>query len=131
VRRVLVLLLIPSLIATSGLASLLHTHAYDDHDHPEHHHGLSAHGHDAARSHPDDGTAHLEGCAAGKHILSFAFICAAPPQVHVIVAELAVPATAVPEIRLERTTRHADVRVHGPPTQTQSSPRAPPLIAHA
>jgi hypothetical protein len=127
---VLALLLIPALTATSGLVSLLHTHAYPDHDHPEHHHGLSAHEHHAAASHSDD-VAHLEGCDPGKHTVSYAFVCAAPPQVHAADAELTLPATPSVEVQIERTVRHTDIRVHGPPPRTQSSPRAPPLIAHA
>jgi len=131
VRRVLALLLILSLTATSGLASWLHTHAYGDHDHSEHHHGLSAHAHQAARSQPDGGAAQLEGCDPGQHVLSFAFISAAPPQVHLVDTELMLPAAPVPEVRLERTTRHRDVRVHSPPALAQAPPRAPPVIAHA
>jgi len=131
VHRALALLLIPALIATSGVASLLHTHAYDDHDHPEHHHGLSAHGHHAEPAHPDDGLPHLEGCDPGKHTVSFAFVCATPPQVHAVDAELCLPASPVLELQPGRAVRHTDVRVHGPPPRTQASPRAPPLIAHA
>jgi hypothetical protein len=130
VHRALALLLIPALIATSGVASLLHTHAYDDHDHPEHHHGLSAHEHHAALSHPDDVLPHLEGCDPGRHTVSFAFVCAAPLQVHAVDAELTLPATPAPGKQIERSVRHTDVRVHGPPLRTQASPRAPPLIAH-
>jgi hypothetical protein len=131
VHGVLALLLIPALIATSGVASLLHTHARNDHDHPEHHHGLSAHEHHTAPSHPDDGVAHLEGCDPGKHTISVAFVCAAPPQVHAVDAEINLSASPGLALQIERAVRHADVRVHGPPPRTQASPRAPPLIAHA
>jgi hypothetical protein len=127
VHRALALLLIPALIGTSGVMSLLHTHAYDDHDHPEHHHGLSAHEHSTAPSHPDDGTAHLEGCDPAQHVVSFVFVCAAPPQLHAVDAELTLPATPDVKTQIERGVRHTDVRVHGPPPRTQSSPRAPPL----
>jgi hypothetical protein len=130
VHRVLALLLIPALIVTFGVAALLHTHAYDDHDHPEHHHGLSAHGHHAAPSRPDDGEAHLEGCDPDKHTVSYAFVCATPPQVHAVDAELTLPTTPTPDIQIEHSVRSTDVRVHGPPLRTQASPRAPPLIAH-
>jgi hypothetical protein len=129
VHRALTLLLIPALMATSGVASLLHMHAYEDHEHPEHHHGLSAHEHHAASSHPDDGTAHLEGCDPAKHVVAFTFVCATPPQVHAVEAELTLPATPRVEMRIECNVRHADIRVHGPPPRTQSSPRAPPVIA--
>jgi hypothetical protein len=131
VHRALALLLIPALMVTSGVASLLHTHAYNDHDHPEHHHGLSVHEHHAKPSHPDDGTAHLEGCDPAKHVMSFTFVCAAPPQVHAVDAELTLPATPTAKLPFEHSIRHMDVRVHGPPPRTQASPRAPPMIAHA
>jgi hypothetical protein len=130
VHRVLALLLIPALITTSGVVSLLHTHVYDDHDHPEHHHGLAAHEHHAEPAHPDDGTAHLEGCDPGQHTVSFAFVCATPPQAQAVDAVIELPASLIPEARVERAVGYADVRVHGPPPRTQSSPRAPPLIVH-
>jgi hypothetical protein len=57
-------------------------------------------------------------------------VCAGPPPVHRVNAELTLPATPSPEMLIERSVRHTDVRVHGPPPRTQSSPRAPPLIAH-
>jgi hypothetical protein len=128
---VLALLLIPALTATSGVASLLHTHDYTDHDHPEHHHGLAAHEHHTAPSHPDDGVAHLEGCDPGKHTTSFTFVCAPPPHVHAVDAEITLLASPTPKLQIERTVRYAEVRVHGPPLRTQASPRAPPLIAPA
>jgi hypothetical protein len=132
VHRALASLLIPALIATSGVVSLLHTHAYNDHDHPEHHHGLAAHEHHAEPSHPDDdGLAHVEGCDPGKHAVSFAFVSASPPQVHGVDAENAPPAPLIPELQIARAVRYADLRVHGPPARTQSSPRAPPVIALA
>jgi hypothetical protein len=82
-------------------------------------------------SHPDDGVAHLEGCDPGDHTVSYAFVCAAPPQLHAADAELTFPATPCAVMQIERSVRHTDVRVHGPPPRTQSSPRAPPLIALA
>ena len=130
-HRVLALLLIPALIAIPGVLSSLHTHAYDDHDHPEHRHGLAAHDHDPVPAHPDDGIPRLEGCDPGKHVIPFAFVCAAPPQVHAGDAELTLPSSPSSDLQVERTVRHTDVRVHGPPPRTQASPRAPPLIAHA
>lgn len=129
VYRALALLLIPALFAASGVASLLHTHAYDDHDHPEHRHGLSAHQHDAAPVHPDDGVAHLEACDPGKHAVSFAFVSATPPHVHAGDAEIVLPSSPVPESGIETAIEQMDVRVHGPPSRAQASPRAPPLFA--
>lgn len=125
------LLLIPALIAIPGVLASLHTHAYDDHDHPEHHHGLSAHDHEAVPVHPDDGLPRLEGCDPGQHVISFAFVCAVPPQVHAVDAEITLPASPGSDFQVERTARHTDVRVHGPPPFSQASPRAPPLIALA
>jgi hypothetical protein len=132
VQRVLALLLIPALVATSGVVSSLHTHAYGAHDHPEHHHGLAAHEHDAMPAHPDEGTPRLEGCDPGKHVIPFAFVCAAPSQVHAVDAVIiSLPARFTPQLQIQCAVRHADVRVHGPPVHAQASPRAPPLIAHA
>ncbi|HEY7443164.1 MAG TPA: hypothetical protein VH701_12145 [Vicinamibacterales bacterium] len=125
--RVLALLLIPALIAIPGAGSLLHTHAYTDHDHPEHHHGLAAHEHYEVRAHPDDNSAHLEGCDPGKHVVRFSSLCVAVPQVHVVVALFNVPALSAPSFRPLLTVRYPDVRVHGPPPHPQSPPRAPPL----
>lgn len=130
-QRALASLLIPALIAASGVLSLLHTHTYNDHDHPEHHHGLAAHEHHAGPAHPDDGTAHLEGCDPARHVVSLAVFCAQPPQVHAAHAEVTLPATLSPEVQIERCVLHTDVRVHGPPPRTESSPRAPPVIALA
>jgi flavin-dependent dehydrogenase len=131
VHRVLALLLIPALIATSGVVSSLHTHAYDDHDHPEHHHGLAIHEHHALPAHSDDGLPHVEGCDPGKHAVPFAFVCAAPPQVHAVDAVISLPGSPTPELQIERAIRHTDVRVHGPPSPAHTSPRAPPAIPHA
>jgi hypothetical protein len=131
VQRVLALLLIPALIATSGVGSLLHTHDYTDHDHPEHHHGLAAHEHHLTPPHPDDGVTRVEGCDPAKHTVSFASLCAAVLQVMVVVAELRVPSRLTPDLKDWQPVGYADVRVHGPPPRSQASPRAPPLIAHA
>lgn len=121
-------MLIPALIATSGLVSSLHTHAYTDHDHPEHHHGLAAHEHHAVAVHADDdGVAHIEGCDPSQHTISFAFVCAAPPQVHAGDAELNLPFVPSPSPLSGSAVEYMDVRVHGPPLRTQASPRAPPI----
>jgi hypothetical protein len=130
VPRFLALLLVFALTATSSVAALVHTHAYRDHDHPEHHHGLSAHEHYGPASHPRDGVARLEGCDPGKHTVSFIFISAAP-QTQALDAELTFLASAILEIHSEGIVRDRDVRVHGPPVPRQSSPRAPPLTSAA
>jgi hypothetical protein len=127
VHRVLALLLVPALIATSGVSFALHTHAYTDHDHPEHHHGLSVHHHDGTPTRAADGSARLDECDPAQHKVSFALACAAPRQYHAVVAEVGPPASLSPELQVEPAGVNLDVRVHGPPPGTQASPRAPPL----
>jgi hypothetical protein len=131
VRGVLALLLIPALNAISAAGSLLHTHAYTDHDHPEHHHGLAAHEHRGMPAHPLDGTARLEGCDPARHAIAIGATCVTPAQGHAAGAEAIVPSSADPALRIERLARLSDVRVHGPPFRAHASTRAPPLIAHA
>jgi hypothetical protein len=131
VHRVLALLLIPALIATFGAASSVHTHAYVDHDHPEHRHGLAAHEHHGMPVDPDDGTPHLEGCDPGQHTVSFAFVCAGPPPFNSVDAEVSLPASSSAELQIEGAIRHTDVRGHSPPSRTPASPRAPPTALHA
>lgn len=118
-----------ALLSTWGHVSALHIHAYTDHDHPEHHHGLAAHEHEhATATRAPDGTVHLETCNPSRHTISFVFVCAAPPQTPVVDAEFvspAVPDRAVPPCQVIDVT---DIRVHGPPSLTQASPRGPPLI---
>ena len=128
VYRLVALLLVPALMATSATTSLVHTHAYSDHDHPEHHHGLSAHEHHgtaSTASHPRDGVARLEGCEPGKHAVSLTFVCAAP-QVHTLHAELTLVVSGTSNIEPGEIVHDNDVRVHGPPGPPESSPRAPP-----
>jgi hypothetical protein len=131
VHRSLALLLIPAVIATSGAVSLLHTHVYDDHDHPEHHHGLAAHEHHRVAADRQDGAPHLEGCDPGEHAVSLSFVCAAPPQVHGVDADLNPPGSLRPQIEIKLAAQPTDIRVHGPPPRAQTSPRAPPAILHA
>lgn len=127
VHRVLALLLVPALIATSAVSFALHTHAYTNHHHPEHHHGLSVHHHDGTPTRAADAAARLDECDPAQHTVSFAFACAAPPQAHAVDAELDLPTALSPELQIEPAVGDADVRVHGPPSRAQASPRAPPL----
>jgi hypothetical protein len=122
-------LLIQALVATTGVAGSLHTHAYGDHDHPEHRHGISAHEHHGV-AHPEDGTAHLKGCDPGSHTVSLTFTCAALLREHAIDAETVLPASAAPQLQIEPAVGYVDVRVHGPPPLTAASPRAPPVIGN-
>lgn len=131
VRRVLAVLLISALTALSGAGSRLHTHAYTDHDHPEHHHGLAAHGHHAVPVHPADGAVHLDGCDPGNHTISFPSLCAAVPHVDAAIAEFCVAALPAPDFQRWRILGYEDLRTHAPPIHRQDSPRAPPVIVHA
>jgi hypothetical protein len=131
VHRPLALLLISALIATSGGLSLLHTHVYDDHDHPEHHHGLAAHEHDRVVADREDNTPHLEGCHPGEHAVSLTFVCASPPHMHALDADIDVPGALTPQLEITFAPQHTDVRVHGPPHRALASTRAPPTILHA
>jgi hypothetical protein len=109
----------------------MHVHADAGHDHPEHHHGPAAH------SHADDQGAHtrqvpaqrsMAACHAGDHevLVRAASIVAKPFEDGLV----ALPASSSPatEVRRSIRIRHADVRVHGPPPHTPSSPRAPPVV---
>lgn len=127
-HRLIATLLGLALIAGSADVSALHIHAYIEHDHPEHHHGLAAHEHQATRAHSEDDTVHLEGCDPSQHTISLVFVCAAPPQAQAVDAEFVTPAIAAPELHLHPAVDITDVRVHGPPLSAQASPRAPPLI---
>jgi hypothetical protein len=127
VRRLAALLLVPSLLAMSGPA--LHTHAYDDHDHPEHQHGLASHEHlDDVAARRDDGGTHVEGCDPGEHAVEVAFLSAAPQPPPAVEGVSNLATLARPITRHGPAVRHTDVRAHGPPSRTQSSPRAPPPI---
>ena len=131
-HRVMATVLALALVSTWSHVSALHIHAYIDHDHPEHHHGLAAHEHEHhAESHAPDGTLRLESCDPGRHTISFVFVCAAPPQADAIDAEFVNSAVPAPQLRLQGVANISDVRVHGPPRLTQTSPRAPPLYIPA
>jgi hypothetical protein len=130
VYRTVTILLALVLASTSGQVSALHIHAYTDHDHPEHHHGLAAHEHQPPALHDDDDddVIHLESCDPGQHALSITMGSAPLPQVHAIDGESATPGSVAPLVQLRSVHHVTDVRVHGPPTRTQAAPRAPPLI---
>ena len=129
-RRYLALLLISALFILSGVVSSLHTHAYTDHEHPEHHQGLAAHEHEAAPLKHEDVLTHVEGCDPGQHTVSVAFLCAVPPLLYPLDPESVVPPLLRPPAPTALTVAYLDLRVHGPPPRTQASPRAPPLITH-
>jgi hypothetical protein len=126
VRRLTAVLLGLALTAGGGSFSGLHVHQYTGHDHPEHHHGLAAHEHDVLPAHGPESGVRLETCDPGQHAIRFAFVSAAPPQAQALVADRATPATATPDPPVRRALDVLDVRVHGPPSHGQASPRAPP-----
>jgi hypothetical protein len=130
-RRALASFLVIALNVTSGFVSSLHIHAYSDHDHPEHHHGPAPHDHHTSPAHHDAEGPTLESCDPGEHAVSITMGCAPLPRAHVIHAEYGWPGIVEPLILVRSFHPITDVRVHGPPPRTQSSPRAPPLITHA
>jgi len=130
VHRAIALVLGVALLSTTSRAADLHVHDYADHDHPEHHHGRAAHEHHAVASHDADEGVHVESCNPGQHAISLVIACAAPSQTPVVDAEFVAPAAAAPELERRQPIHVTDVRVHGPPLDTQTSPRAPPPITH-
>jgi hypothetical protein len=118
-----------ALVSTVGQVSALHTHAYTDHDHPEHHHGLAAHEHHRSTPHQDESDAgqHLKSCDPGQHTVSFVMGCASLPQAHAIDAEFGSLNIVEPLGPFRSISEVTDTRVHGPPPPTQAAPRAPPL----
>jgi hypothetical protein len=117
-------------LASASVAPTLHIHAYVDHDHPEHHHGLAAHEHHStattARVDVAHDKVHVETCEPGRHAVSFVFVYSASPQYSPILAEVVSPATLSLDVPRFHRVKHTDIRVHGPPAGTQSPPRAPP-----
>src|SRR5688572_18452956 len=116
----------------SGLASLSHTHAYRDHDHPEHHHGpaLHEHHHSPVPRH-DRAELTLESCDPGQHTVSVFMGCASLPNLHVMDYESGHTRASEPLVLLCSTKDRRDVRVHGPPSHSRIPSRAPPLHLHA
>lgn len=129
VPRVVAILLGLALASTPGRVSALHIHAYTDHDHPEHHHGLATHEHHrlASLQDDDDDAPHFESCDPGQHAVSFAMACTPLLQAHAIDAESASPSAFGPLVPVCSVRGLTDVRVHGPPSLTQAPPRGPPL----
>jgi hypothetical protein len=117
-------------VVAAGLART-HVHDYAEHDHPEHHHGPAAHSHARHQAvHVPDlaGQRSMGPCDAGDHAVSVqATAIAAKPFAPMFVAVL-VNASPPAGIRQPVTVRRADVRVHGPPPDTPSAPRAPPVV---
>jgi hypothetical protein len=132
-HRLLAWVLVPVVAAASG-APLLHTHAYGDHHHPAHQHGLALHDHDRPSHHDDhhdDGTVRVERCDPGEHAVSPAFIAGTPAPFHTVDAVIeSISASPRPQ-DVEMVVRPSEVRAHGPPARHYSALRAPPSIALA
>jgi hypothetical protein len=136
VRQLLAFVLIQALVVSTALGASLHVHDYLDHDHPDHHHGPSAHDHHhqtPAHDHhsvsDDDHAPSIQGesCDPGRHAVSVGLGCAFMSQLHVDLGIVPGHTFMVPGMAVESAVRPRDVRVHGPPFDRRSPPRAPPL----
>jgi hypothetical protein len=127
VQRLLAVVLGMTLAASAGQSPAAHTHLYRDHDHPEHHHGPAAHEHQIDATHDSGEGVHLESCDPGEHAVAIVLFVVPPPQAPAVDAEFVAPAPAAPALQLQHTVDITDIRVHGPPRRSQSSPRAPPI----
>ena len=107
-------------------APTLHTHAYGDHDHPEHHHGLAVHDHQRLDHHAAESTARVEGCDPGRHAIAISFGCLPPPQALTVDAVDAMLAVIGPDLTTDARVSLTEVRAHSPPLHKRTSPRAPP-----
>ena len=138
-RRIVALVLVQALAVSTSMVSSLHVHEYVGHDHPNHHHGPAAHDHpraaDSDHHSPAGGEDHpawqADACEPGRHAVSMSMSCACIPQAHIDLAELPGPAIAVPSATIHHAVPFTDVRVHGPPFDARTSPRAPPLTHRA
>jgi hypothetical protein len=115
---------------------MLHVHAYEGHDHPDHHHGPAAHSHDALIDHADhtatapadQGSVRLGSCDPSEHVVPFAFTCVSPTVHHVLGVGTAVPAVLAPNVLRCCRILPRDVRAHSPPRLTDAPLRAPPVV---
>jgi hypothetical protein len=135
VIRGLTMILALAALAASGPLRMLHVHAYDGHDHPDHHHGPAAHSHAPAHhihhdvgSAGDAGAESLESCDPGAHVVPVVFTCISPARPQVVAAEPAVlvqlqlPSVAPAVVAI------FDTRAHSPPRLTDAPLRAPPAV---
>jgi hypothetical protein len=137
VRRLLALVLAVATFSSVGTVASLHVHEYVGHDHPEHHHGLAVHDHDAdsrieGGHHgdvDDDHELSIEAvsCRAGRHAVGIRTTWTNVHQVHVDLAEIPGPALVIPAPLNRPGFAITDVRVHGPPSLRQLPARAPPV----
>jgi hypothetical protein len=133
VQRLIATVLAFALIAAAGHLSRLHTHAYAEHDHPEHQHAPAAHDHLPSPPHHDrdDEGPHLESCDPGQHEVTLTVASAPAPNLHTFDAQ--VPQRrGVDTLDVDRPLHDAtEDRAHGPPPRALASPRAPPAISPA
>jgi hypothetical protein len=131
VIRALATFLALAALAASGPGAMLHVHAYEGHDHPDHHHGPAAHSHGQGDhyEHQDKKPGpRIEACDPGAHALTVVFTCVSPtahqaPLADTTVADVTSPATVV-----VRGATITDVRAHSPPRLTDAPLRAPPVV---
>ena len=139
----LALVLSQALVVSTATGSLLHVHDYTGHDHPDHHHGPASHEHhvyyavEHREDHHDEEERHGgpvasgDSCDPGRHAVAVTMGCAHVPQLQLTIAELPGPAIFAPSTTVRSSIPITDVRVHGPPFDTRSPSRGPPLIALA
>lgn len=125
VHRLNAIVLAIGVLCAPGQAAPLHIHAYSDHDHPEHHHGVAAHSH-SPEAPSEDASQGVEPCDPGSHAVSLVFVCGTPPHSHTPDAEVVQPARPNAPSRACGVSADPDVRVHGPPRFSQPGLRAPP-----
>jgi hypothetical protein len=131
VRRALALSSLLAIVAMWGGVPLLHVHAYGDHEHSEHRHGLAAHEHAHASAlvshHTDTRQPTLESCEPGQHVVSLVMRGATVSVFSIVLIETESPTAARPQSPLLALPPFDDVRVHGPPERARPPARAPPL----
>lgn len=131
VQRLVATLLGFAFVGVAAQGSALHTHSYASHGHPEHRHGPAAHEHPQPAPHHDEhedhDAVHLESCDPGQHAVSVTIACPPLPRVDALAGQSEHAASVDRLVLLSAVHPVRDVRVHGPPSRTQTAPRAPPL----
>jgi hypothetical protein len=117
-------------LASSPLAGT-HVHRYADHDHPEHRHGPALHSHEPHGHHHAPAAPEplrLAPCDPADHAVTLQAAGGTAVSHHEGTPAVLEdgPGTFVRPRPIP--IRLAEVRVHGPPPRTRSSPRAPPVV---
>lgn len=115
---------------------MLHVHAYEEHDHPDHHHGPAAHSHEKAAHHQHreesspakDGGTRVEPCDPGEHAIPVVFTCVSPTSHQISLDVTAVGVLLTPPVLVPCRVTPSDVRAHSPPCLTDAPLRAPPVV---